>query len=365
MADEKGGGDILIEDTRDGFRDEYRSMNRRKAMFILAFLLLAAGAFFLTLGFGIYDIGVTDAVGVFFDHLLGNPIDPKDDYYVWDVRVPRAIGAILIGAGLSVAGAIMQNDFKNPLAEPYTMGISSGAFLGATLNIILGISIVPFISGTATTVVNSFICSLIPTAIIVLVAKYRNLTPTAMILTGIAVMFLFSSITQIMMVTAPSETMADAYEWRVGSLSSMQWEYIPVMLIVTVLITAVLWFSSSKLNVMYAGDRAAQTFGENARGIRVSTLVLVSVMTAVLICFTGTIGFIGLVGPHVARIFVGSDNRYLIPASAAFGAAFVILADTLAKVSGPNGLPVGVICSMIGGPLFIWILVRQRKSAWI
>ena len=137
------------------------------------------------------------------------------------------------------------------------------------------------------------------------------------------------------------------------------------MLFVTLLITVILWFSSSKLNVMYAGDRAAQTFGENAANIRVSTLVLVSIMTAVLICFTGTIGFIGLVGPHVARIFVGSNNRYLIPASAAFGAAFVILADTVAKVSGPNGLPVGVICSMIGGPLFIWILVRQRKSAWM
>ena len=242
----------MIEETNEEFREEYRAMNRRKVLFILAFILLAAGAFFLTLGFGVYRIGISDAVGTFFDHLAGNPVDPSDDYYVWDVRVPRALGALLIGAGLSVAGAIMQNDFKNPLAEPYTMGISSGAFLGATLNIILGISIVPFISGTATTVVNSFICSLIPTAIIVLVAKYRRLTPTAMILTGIAVMFLFSSITQIMMVTAPSETMADAYEWRVGSLSSMQWEYIPVMLVVTLLITVILWFSSSKLNVMYA-----------------------------------------------------------------------------------------------------------------
>lgn len=114
----------------------------------------------------------------------------------------------------------------------------------------------------------------------------------------------------------------------------------------------------------YAGDRGALTLGESASRIRIVTLVLVSFLTASVVSYTGTIGFIGLVGPHVARIFVGSDNRYLIPASAAFGAAFILLADTVAKVSGANGLPVGVISSMIGGPLFIWILIRQRKSAW-
>ena len=113
------------------------------------------------------------------------------------------------------------------------------------------------------------------------------------------------------------------------------------------------------------GDRGAQTFGENARRIRIVTLVLVSLMTASIVSYTGTIGFIGLVGPHVARIFVGSDNRYLIPASMAFGAAFMVLADTVAKVSGSNGLPVGVISAMVGGPLFMWILIKQRKNAWL
>lgn len=327
--------------------------------------LLAAGAFFLTLGFGVYDISVSDAISTFFGHISGNVTDADDDHYVWDVRVPRALGALIIGAGLSVAGAVMQNDFKNPLADPYTMGISSGAFLGATLSIVMGISIVPWFDGVSSTVMNAFVFSMIPTLIIVLVSKHRNLTPVAMVLTGIAVMFLFSSVTQILMVTSPSETLADAYEWRVGSLSSMQWSYLPVMAVTAAVVISALWLLSSKLNIMYAGDRAVQTFGEKAGRVRVVTLLMVSVMTGAMICFTGTIGFIGLVGPHVARIFVGSNNRYLIPASAAFGAAFVILADTIAKVSGANGLPVGVICSMIGGPLFIWILVKQRKSAWM
>ena len=265
------------------FRSEYRNANRRKILFIILLTALAVIAFFLTLGFGVYDISVTRAIETFFEHISGNVTDVRDDYYVWETRTPRAIGAIIIGAGLAVAGAIMQNDFKNPLADPYTMGISSGAFLGATLSIVFGFSIMPWFDGVSSTVVNSFIFSLIPTSIIILVSKFRNLTPAAMILTGIAVMFLFSSITQIIMVTAPSESLADAYEWRVGSLSSIRWECLPIMAGTAIVIMTTLWFLSSKLNIMYAGDRAVQTFGEKADKIRLFTLILVSLLTAAMI----------------------------------------------------------------------------------
>lgn len=346
-------------------KSAYRRLNYKNTLFVLAFTVLALIAFFITLGFGVYNISLSDAFSVLLDHLLGNTVDAIDDYYVWDVRLPRAIGALLVGAGLSVAGAVMQNDFKNPLADPYTMGISSGAFLGATLSIVLGISIIPGLTGNLPVVINSFIFSLVPLGIIILVSKFKKLSPVAMILIGIAVMYLFSSITQIILVTAPAESLSSAYQWRVGTLSRMQWDYVPLMVAAVIVLVGAVWLMSGKLNVMYAGDKAVQTFGEKPNWIRTVSLVIVSLLTAAMVCFTGTIGFIGLVGPHVARIFVGSNNRYLIPASAAFGAAFVLIADTIAKVSGPNGLPVGVICSMIGGPLFIWILVKQRKSVWM
>ncbi len=302
---------------------------------------------------------------MFLEHLLGNPVDPVDDRFIWNVRTPRAIGAVLTGAALSVAGAVMQNDFRNPLADPYTMGISSGAFLGAVLSIVLGISVIPLAPAGLRTVSNAFVFSLIPTLLIIAVAKHRRLTPTAMILTGIAVMYLFSSVCQFILVTAPSESLADAYSWRIGSFSDVSWDSLPVMATGTILGVAALWLMSGKLNVMYAGDRSAQTLGEDAGRIRLITLVIASFLTASVVSYTGTIGFIGLVGPHVARIFVGSDNRYLISASAAFGSAFMLLADTVAKVSGTNGLPVGVISAMVGGPLFIYILIRQRRSAWL
>ncbi len=343
---------------------EYINANRKNVVFIVLFTLLAIVSFFITLGFGIYKISIVDAVGVFFDHLRGNITNPDADYYVWQIRVPRALGAIITGASLAVAGAVMQNDFKNPLAEPYTMGISSGAFLGAVLSIIFGISLIPFVTGSLATVVNAFILSLVPTGMIVVISRFKKMSPTMMILTGLAVMFLFSSISQVIMVTAPSETLADAYAWRVGDVGKVFWSALPLMSVSSVTLIVLVYTLAGKMNVMYAGDTGAKTLGERADIIRIVTLILISFLTASVVCFTGTIGFIGLVGPHVARIFVGSNNRYLIPASASFGAAFILLADTLAKVSGANGLPVGVISSMVGGPLFIWILIKQRRSAW-
>lgn len=343
---------------------QYRAGNRKKMIFIIFSFLLIILSFFLTLGFGVYKISIIDADIAFFDHIMGKDLDPNVEEYIWNTRVPRAIGAIFVGAGLSVAGVVMQNDFKNPLAEPYTMGISSGAFLGATLSLILGISIIPFLPADYETIVNAYVFSLIPVAVLVLVSRFRKLTPGSMILIGIAVMFLFSSISQILMVTAPSENLADAYSWRVGSIDRLRWDKLPLVVISTVIFTALICLFIKKLNVMYIGDRSVKTVGENPPRIRVTTLVLASLLTAGIVSFTGTIGFIGLVGPHIARIFVGSNNRYLIPASAFFGAAFILIADSIAKISGVNGLPVGVISSMIGGPLFIWILIKQRKSAW-
>ncbi len=350
------GGDIFLA--------EYFHGTRNKAILILLMALAAAGAVLLTLGFGVYNISLSEAIITFFDHLQGSIENIKNDHYVWDIRLPRALGALVVGAGLAFAGAIMQNDLHNPLAEPYTMGIASGAFLGAVLSMILGLSLIPGLTGAWSTVGNAFLFSLIPTAVIVLVSRFRKMTPTAMILVGVALLFMFSSFSQVIMVTAPAETLSDAYNWRVGTLSKVTWGNLPYMAVAVVAICAVLYAMSSKLDVMYLGDRAAGTLGVNANRLRIMSLILVSLMTAAVVSFTGTIGFIGLVGPHVARILVGSRNRYLLPASMAFGALFIILADTVAKVCGASGLPVGVIGAMVGGPLFIYILVRQKKSAW-
>lgn len=365
MAEEGVGGDLLTEVTRENVDAVYRRANLRKVLFILGFVVLAVFSVFFTLAFGVYDISFRHTFEVFFDHITGNIVDQTGDLYIWDTRLPRAIGAIVAGAGLSVAGVIMQNNFRNPLAEPYTMGISSGAFLGAVLSITRDISLIPGVSEEYMTTVNAFICSLLPIFIILLVSKFRRLSPTMMILVGLAVMYLFSAICDVIMVTSESETLAEAYNWRIGTLAKVDWDNLPVMTAVTVVACIALYSLWKRLDIMYAGDRSTQTLGENPNVLRLVTLVVASFMVAAIVSTTGTIGFIGLVGPHVARVFVGSSNKYLIPASAAFGAAFILLADTVAKVSGVNGLPVGVISSLVGGPLFLYILIKQRRRVWM
>ncbi|MBQ8178822.1 MAG: iron ABC transporter permease [Candidatus Methanomethylophilaceae archaeon] len=346
------------------FIERYHSIAKRRSFFAIVFFIVAISFVVISLGFGTYKISMGEAFDALINHLTGNVVNAKDDLYVWDVRLPRAIGAAFVGAGLAIGGVVMQNLMQNPLAEPYTMGVSSGAFLGAVLSMISGFSIIPALSGDYAVVCNAFVFSLIPVALITVVSRFKKLSPTAIILLGIAVMYVFSSITQYMMVTAESESMASAYHWRVGSLSKVTWDNLPFLVVFVTATSAVLCACYKKLDIMYSGDRCAQTLGINTTFFRMFCLIIVSLMTAAVVSFTGTIGFIGLVGPHIARMFVGSKNKLLLPGAAAFGAAFLIIADTVAKVSGINGLPVGVISSMVGGPLFLYILIKKNKKVW-
>lgn len=335
-------------------------------MIIIAFFIVAALASVAALGVGLYNISPLDSYRVFFQHILGDPTDLKADHYIWDLRLPRALAAILMGAVLAIGGVVMQNATNNPLAEPYTMGVSSAALLGAALSMARGMNVVPGLDPTYSIAVNAFVFSLIPVAVILLVSRYRRLTSVGIILIGIALMYLFSSISQYIMVTSSAETLSEIYSWRVGSLGKMEksWDDLALIAAVTIPLCILLYAMSSRLDIMYAGDRNAKTMGLNAKTFRVVSMAIVSLTTAVIVSFTGTIGFIGLIGPHVARVFVGSNNRYLLPCSAAFGAAFLVFADTVAKVSGAGGLPVGVISSMVGGPLFLYILIKHNKKVW-
>lgn len=343
----------------------YSKDRARKVLFIVFMSVIALFAFFYTVGVGNYEISAKEALEVVKDKLLGRTISEDDQFYVWDMYVPRALGGVLVGGGLAIGGAIMQNILRNPLAEPYTMGISSGAMFGATMSIALGFSVFPFLDGYSATVANAFVFSLVPAMIILLIAVFKKVTPVMMILTGIAVMYLFSSITSLVMVSTNSETMQDIYYWNIGTLSRATWDNLPTVAASTIILSAILYALSSRLDLMYIGDRSAQSLGLKVNAFRIIVLMLTSFLTAGLVSCTGTIGFVGLVAPHVARIFVGAGNRYLLPASAAFGIAFLLIADTIAKSIGAGNLPVGVISSLVGGPLFMYILIRGRRRAWM
>lgn len=343
----------------------YRRMNRRKlvvtAVLLVAAVALAAASLFLS---QIMSTVTPDmVVEIILAHLGGGSTDNAvGELVVWDYGVPRAIMGVVAGAGLAVGGAVMQSLLRNPLAEPYTTGVSSGASFGAALVFILGFSLVPVDSQNAAVTINAILLALVPTAAIVLISKSGRITPTTMILAGVAIMYVFRSMTSLMTLSADSENVEQLYIWNVGSLGPASWDNVWVVLVSTVVCIALLQALSRSVGLMTSGDRSAITMGVRVKAVRAASLVLIAVMTAVIVGFTGTIGFMGLVAPHVARMLVGSNMRYLVPCSAAVGALILVGCDCIANVL--IGVPVGVLTAIIGGPIFIVLLVKGARRVW-
>ncbi|MEA4977151.1 MAG: iron ABC transporter permease [Methanomassiliicoccaceae archaeon] len=354
----------MVHEQIYGFVEKYCHENHKKIVFTITCLILAIFVFFLTISIGKYELSFGESYRIFVDNLFGNGQATTENMIIWEYRVPRALMGIFVGASLAVGGAVMQNLMMNPLAEPYTMGISSGAFLGAVLSITCGISIIPFLGGDDATVLNAFILSLAPVFLIVAISKFRKTTPTTMILCGVAIMYAFSSVSTMLMVLADPEHLSDAYSWRVGVLGKASWDSLMLVTPSMTILIAILLLFAGKINTMSIGDKGAISLGTDPYRTRLVCLVLVALLTAFAVSFTGTIGFVGLVAPHIVRTFIGSNNTYLLPACAGFGGIFLLVMDSIAKVISETGLPVGVISAMVGGPLFIYILVQRKRRIW-
>ncbi len=344
---------------------DYHRYTLRKILFIV----LCIVAMFLTLGYattvGSSNISMWEAYEGIWNHFFNkDAVDETVDWILFDVRLPRIMTGLVAGLSLGVAGAAMQSMMKNPLADPYTTGISSGASFGATLALGLGIS-VGGLGGTVGLVVTAFLFSLVPAVVIIGVSSLRNTSAATMILAGIAVMYLFNACTTLLKLTLSEQSLSAVFQWSIGDLSAATWTSFVVILIFAIVGTVILMLLSKQLNILITGDKNATALGLDAHKLRILLLILISLMAASVVCFTGIIGFIGLVAPHIVRIFLGSDNRYLIPASAAFGAVLLMVADLISRVIiAPTFLPVGVITAFIGCPLFLYLFIKQRKSLW-
>ncbi len=340
--------------------ESYHRGTVRKIAFIAVCIIIAVVAAGLALTVGDYSVSFWDTYRVVFHHIIGDITDETADYIIWQWRLPRICTGLLAGAGLGAAGAVMQSILRNPLADPYTTGISSGASFGATLAIGLGFSVV---SGVYAIVVGAFLFSLIPMAVILTVAKMRGASPTTMIMAGIAVMYIFNAMTTMIKLWVSPDTLSQIFAWSVGSIDGASWAQVYIMTGMVVVIVMALMLLSRRLNVLSTGDETARSMGVNADRLRMSCLAMVSLLTAGVVSFTGLIGFVGLVSPHISRLVIGSDNRFLIPASAAFGAALLITADVIGRtIIAPTVIQVGVITAFIGGPMFLYLIVRARRT---
>lgn len=342
---------------------EYHTSVIRKLVFIgvcIISMVVAAG---LSLGTGQYHIDFFECYAILWDHITGNIGNKMLDYFVVEERLPRIVVGIATGAGLAACGCVMQSVLKNPLADPYTTGISSGASFGATMAITMGLTI---IGGAYSIVMNSFVFALIPMAVIIAVSKLNNSSPTTMIMAGIAIMYIFNAFTSVMKLIADPDSLQALFSWQVGTLGDIKsWEGVALIIAVTVIGCAILQMYTRKLNILSTGDDSAKAMGLHVDSLRRILLLLITLIVATLVSFTGLIGFVGLVAPHIGRLFVGSDNRYLLPSSALFGATLLVIADLIGRnILASGEMQVGIITSFIGGPLFLYLIIKQKKSSW-
>ena len=332
-------------------------------------MLLLACIAGIVLAFGLLSVStynslnLWEAYEIIFNHLIGEtyPVRSNEwwaDKYIWSVAIPRGLAAIIAGASLAVAGALMQSLMNNPLADPYSTGISSGACFGAISAIVMGASFATFASDSGI-IVNAFIGSMIPALMIILISKKIQMTPSTLILIGTALSYFFNSMVTYMMVTSDADSLQSAYMWQIGSLSTITWDDLSIMFFVTLIGSIFSLVMSRQLNILALGDKSAKTLGLDVESFRTLCLTVMAIMTASIVAFTGILGFIGLVAPHVVRLIIGSDNKFVLPISIAFGALLLIIADYFAVILA---LPVGIIMSVIGSPIFFILIVWQKKG---
>ncbi len=286
------------------------------------------------------------------------------DYIVWNLRSPRVLGAIIAGFGLAVCGCAMQAITRNPLADPYTTGMSSGAVFGVSVGMVFGFTLKSTF-GDVALMFNAFVFALIPAVFIILVSNGKNRSPATIILAGIAISYLFSSLSTITMMYASEATVQSSYLWQLGTLERITVDMLPIMFIGVAICSIVIYLMSRQLNLLYLGSGSASTLGLDVSTFRTIMIIITAVLSAAIIAFTGVIGFIGLVAPHIMRQIISSDNRFLIPSAGLLGAALLLVSDTIGRTAFlPTQIPVGVIMSFIGAPIFLYIIVRSKRGSF-
>ncbi|WP_435299085.1 FecCD family ABC transporter permease [Timonella sp. A28] len=321
----------------------------------------------LSTSIGTIPVTPIEAAKIILGHLLPNmpwmtdgSLTPVQDNAVWQFRLPRVLLAALAGAALALAGALMQAVVHNSLAEPYILGVSAGAGVGAVSFIVLGIGVSTLGIGAS-----AFIGAIIATAAVyVLARKNGRIAPQRLILAGVALGSLFSAVTSYLTISTDAQNVYSIMFFLLGSVSAatMPQLILPVIAILTVGIFALT--QSRALNALLIGDDAASSLGINVNKLRTTILIAAAFLTASVVSVAGGIGFVGLIIPHIARIIVGSDHRRMLPIALLAGAAFLAACDVLARtLAAPSEIPLGVLTALIGAPFFLWLLRRDSADS--
>ena len=342
----------------------YEAYTRKKLFFgvLLGLALIVAAIFSIKVGAA--NLSIYDIINSFINRqATGASI-------IWNIRIPRIMAAIIAGCCMGLEGCVMQCVLRNPLASPYTMGISQGAAFGAAFAIIvLGAGTLNSTQADAVivnnpyiTVIAAFLGALIGVLAILLIAKVRSVTPEVMILGGVAMSALFSAGTMFIQYFATDSQVAATVFWTFGDVGRAVWNDVWIMLILMIPALIYFLYHAWDYNSLESGEETAKGLGVNTDSIRIWGMLISSFTAAVTVAFLGVIGFVGLIAPHIMRRIIGTDHRFLIPTSAIFGALILLISDTLARsIMAPIVLPVGIITSFMGAPIFLYIIIKMRR----
>lgn len=342
-------------------RQLYTKITAKKLSFLLFSGAVLFVAVLLNIVIGPANLSIQETVQTI---LTPDAADAPTWTIVWLIRLPAAIMAVIVGAGLGVAGAEMQTILNNPLASPYTLGISSAAGFGAALALVLGVGVIP-LTEQLLVPVNAFVFALLCSLIVYLIAQARQLAVETMVLTGIALHFLFSSLLALLEFIATQEELHAVVFWLFGSLTKATWTSCAIVGTVLLFTLPVLARDVWALTALRLGDAKAESLGVDVERIRRKVLILTAILTATATCFVGTIGFIGLAAPHISRMLVGEDQRFFVPLTALNGALLLSVASIIGKsIIHGAVLPIGIVTSFIGIPFFLSLVLTQKRRQW-
>lgn len=335
-----------------------------KLLIVIAVGIMALAA---AIGIGSVSIGPGEIVNIIANKLFGTPLSGETSALVadiiWKIRLPRAIMAFLVGGALAASGTVMQSVLRNPLASSYTLGVSSGASLGAAIVILAGgamtflgmftLPLVGFVFGLATVFLAMGFAAKLD----------RNMENNTIILVGMVLSLFVNAI--LTMITALSqEHLQQLIFWQMGSFSSMEWSQVAIVFVLLAVCLAILMRYHQEMDIMTFGEEQALSTGVELKKVKFSLVAISALLTGTAVAFVGTIGFIDLIAPHVVRKVFGATHRWLVPLSALFGGIFMVVADLVSRtVLAPQELPVGAVTALVGAPFFAYVYFKKKKKA--
>ncbi|QIA03065.1 FecCD family ABC transporter permease [Pseudomonas fluorescens] len=339
----------------------YQRLVLRKRLILLGLAVLLIFSVLLDLALGPARYSLSEVLGAL---ISPETASAQVRVVMWDIRLPVALMAVAVGAALSLAGAQMQTILNNPLASPFTLGISAAAGFGAALGLAFGVALFP-LAAQYMVPLNAFIMAMLSALLIHFMSMRRGVTAETIVLLGIALVFTFNALLALVQFFATEQAVAAVVFWTMGSLTKATWPKLGVICVVILITLPIFAKRAWAMTALRLGDDKAASFGINVRSLRFQTLIMVSLLASFPVAFVGTIGFIGLVGPHIARMLIGEDQRFFLPASLLTGALILSASSVVSKTLIPGAIfPIGVVTSLIGVPFFISLILNGKKNSW-